>query len=258
MAKAMRSRSSGGPFDKITDMISDMIEKLQKEGAEAAKKKAYCDKEMGSTKAKKEDAQDDLERLNTKVEKASSRRQRLKGDVKELESEELKLTKSMDEMQKLYTKDKAEYEKIIPETEAGLAGVQKAIKVLRDYYSNKDDIDKTSSANVIIGMLEEEESKLSKSLMDVKATRAPMSATTSNSRSRARPTWRQKRPRRSTRNGARRNSARSEIFSGRTGILKRSNWMRCPHTMPSSRRSASPSPTLSRSVPSGVRRRSRV
>merc|ERR1740121_1025374 len=146
-----------------------MIEKLQKEGAEAARKKAYCDEEMAKTKAKKEEVEDKLKSLDTKLDKTSSKHKRLTGDVNELEAEELKLSKSVDEMRNLYTEDKAEYEKAKAEAEAGLAGIQKAIKVLRDYYSSKDDVDKTSSANVIVGMLEESESKMSKWLMDVRA-----------------------------------------------------------------------------------------
>ena len=46
-------------------MIADMLAKLQDEADEDATKKAYCDKEMGETEAKKSDKEDELEKLTT-------------------------------------------------------------------------------------------------------------------------------------------------------------------------------------------------
>merc|ERR1719258_1032830 len=43
------------PFAKIKGLISEMIEKLEAEAAKEAAHKAFCDKEMSETKAKKED-----------------------------------------------------------------------------------------------------------------------------------------------------------------------------------------------------------
>merc|ERR1719456_2214092 len=43
------------PFAKIKGLISEMIEKLEEEAAKEAAHKAFCDKEMKETEAKKED-----------------------------------------------------------------------------------------------------------------------------------------------------------------------------------------------------------
>merc|ERR1719353_950723 len=43
------------PFAKIKGLISEMIEKLEADAAKEAAHKAFCDKEMSETKAKKED-----------------------------------------------------------------------------------------------------------------------------------------------------------------------------------------------------------
>ena len=58
------------PFAKIKGLISEMIEKLEEEAAKEAAHKAFCDKEMSETKAKKEDKESEIEDLTTKIDKA--------------------------------------------------------------------------------------------------------------------------------------------------------------------------------------------
>jgi chromosome segregation ATPase len=169
MARAMRGTSGGNPFESIMKMISDMVAKLQQEGEEAARKKAFCDEELAKTGAKKVDLEDDLERLSTKIDKLVSKHQRLGSDAKQLQAEEVMLTQSLSEMQRLYREDQDEYERVKANVAQSLKGVQMAIKALSDYYSNSDDKSRSGSADVIIGILEDSEAKLNSWLMDVKA-----------------------------------------------------------------------------------------
>merc|ERR1719426_368664 len=61
------------PFAKIKGLISEMIEKLEAEAAKEAAHKAFCDKEMSETKAKKEDKETELDDLSTKIDKATAK-----------------------------------------------------------------------------------------------------------------------------------------------------------------------------------------
>merc|ERR1719502_1982887 len=67
---AIRLGSSSGedPFAKIKELITDMLAKLEKEAAEDATQKAFCDKEMKETKAKKDDKTAEVEKLSTMKE----------------------------------------------------------------------------------------------------------------------------------------------------------------------------------------------
>merc|ERR1719460_3410149 len=66
------------PFAKVKGMIQEMIEKLVAEAQKEASHKAFCDKEMSDTKAKRDDKQSDLDDLNTKIDAATSKIAKLK------------------------------------------------------------------------------------------------------------------------------------------------------------------------------------
>merc|ERR1719460_2723790 len=87
LGSAIRLNHGGDVFAKIKGMISDMIEKLEQEQAEAAELKQWCDKEIAESTAKKEDATAIFEKLSTKIDKASARSKKLKEEVATLQKE---------------------------------------------------------------------------------------------------------------------------------------------------------------------------
>merc|ERR1719515_142081 len=121
-------------FAKIKGLISDMIAKLEKEAEAEATEKAYCDEEMSKTEAKKGELEGVLSRLTSKIDLASAKSAELKGEVKTLQAELATLAKEQAEMDSIRAEEKAAFDKAKAELEAGIAGVQKALGVLRDYY----------------------------------------------------------------------------------------------------------------------------
>jgi len=115
-------------------LIGEMIMKLEKEAESEATEKAYCDEEMAKTEAKKAELDDDIAKLTNKIDKAASSSAALKEEVVELEAELAKLAKTQAEMDKLRAEQKANFDVAKSELSAGLAGVNKALDVLRTYY----------------------------------------------------------------------------------------------------------------------------
>merc|ERR1719482_2503503 len=140
MAAAARMGAAGGedPFAKVKGLISEMIERLLKEAAEDAAHKAYCDKEMSETKAKKEELTTEIEELTTKIDKMSADSAKLKEEVAILSKELADLAKSQAEMDKLREEENTAYVKNKAEMEQGLEGIKLALKVLREYYAKGD------------------------------------------------------------------------------------------------------------------------
>merc|ERR1719473_2597070 len=55
-------------FAKIKGLISDMIAKLERQAAEEATEKAYCDEQLAKTEAKKSELDDDIAKLTSKID----------------------------------------------------------------------------------------------------------------------------------------------------------------------------------------------
>merc|ERR1719169_308086 len=111
-----------------------MIAKLEKEAKSEATEKAYCDEQMSKTVAKKSELEGVINKLSSKIDLASAKSAELKDEVKVLQAELAKIAKQQVEMDQIRAEEKAAYDKAKSELEAGIAGVQKALGVLRDYY----------------------------------------------------------------------------------------------------------------------------
>jgi len=133
-------------FAKVKGLIVDMIAKLEAEAKAEATEKAYCDDEMSKTEEKKSDLENVINKLTSKIDLASAKSAELKDEVKVLQSELAKIAKQQAEMDSIRAEEKAAYDKAKAELEAGIAGVQKALGVLRDYYGGAALVQKSFDA----------------------------------------------------------------------------------------------------------------
>jgi len=161
------------PFAKVKGMIQEMIEKLVAEAEKEASHKAFCDKEMSETKAKRDDKQSDLDDLNTKIDQATTKIAKLKEEITTLQKELAAIAKLQKEATEMRAEEAAAWAAAKADFEAGIEGVQMALQVLRDYYAEKDEafvqatVNKASgAASGIIGMLEVVESDFTKMLAE--------------------------------------------------------------------------------------------
>merc|ERR1719323_2387296 len=138
IAAVLRFGTAGGadPFGKVKSLIADLISKLEKEAGAEATEKAYCDEQIAKTEAKKAELEEDTSKLTSKIDRAAAKSAGLKADVKELQAELAALAKQQAEMDSMRMKERADYAQAKSDLELGLAGVRKAIGVLREYYSS--------------------------------------------------------------------------------------------------------------------------
>merc|ERR1719265_26038 len=134
------SKTGDDPFAKIKTLINEMIAKLMKEAAAEASEKAYCDEEMGKTKAKKDELSADIEKATTKIDKFTTDSIALKEDVKELQKELAELADAQAEMDKIREETHEAYVAAKKDLENGLEAIRQALEVLRDYYGSKESL----------------------------------------------------------------------------------------------------------------------
>merc|ERR1712051_1168404 len=104
MASAMQT---GDAFEKVKTLISEMIVRLENEAGADATKKAFCDKELAESNAKKSDKSDEIAKLGTKIDQMSAKSAQLKEEVASLQTELSKLAGSQAEMDQLRQGEKA-------------------------------------------------------------------------------------------------------------------------------------------------------
>jgi len=170
LSLAVRSFGAHGQdtFAKVRAMISAMIMRLQAEGDAEAKQKAYCDKEMETTKNKKQDREKGIEKLTTKIDMMTAESVRLTEEVAALQSSMAETAKTQAEMDAIRQQEHSENLKCRKQLEEGLTATKFALTTLRTYYS-KDDRPTTaagsnSGADGVIAALELVESDLQKAL----------------------------------------------------------------------------------------------
>jgi phage shock protein A len=170
----MSSGSGEVPFEKIKGLIADMIERLESEGEADASHKAYCDKEISETNVKKDDKTGEIEKMSTAIDQMSSRKAVLEEEVATLMKELSDIAKSGAEYDTWYAEYEATFKSNKADMEAGIEGVQIALKVLRDYYAkaDKSHVAAEGAGAGIIGLLEVCESDFTKSLAEFVANMA--------------------------------------------------------------------------------------
>jgi len=115
-----------------------MVQKLENEAASEATEKSYCDEQVSKTEAKKADLNFDIKKLVTKIHQAIARSAELKDDSKLLHDEVALASKTVADLLKVRGKEHVNYLQAKGEIERGLAGVQKALGLLRDYYGTAE------------------------------------------------------------------------------------------------------------------------
>jgi len=192
MGKRLRStalvslsyRALADPFAKVKNMIEEMVEKLLAEAAEEAGQKAFCDKELGESKASKAEKEGKLDTVNARIEKSESAVEKLGEEIKTISNELAEMNAANAEATKIRTEEKATFEKTAKDYSESQEACAAAIEVLRSYYESGSFVqvratttlksrmkarESSGDAGGIIGMLEVAESDFSKLLSEAKA-----------------------------------------------------------------------------------------
>merc|ERR1719161_2842305 len=117
-------------------MIKDLVAKLEADAAAEADQKAWCDSEMEKSTSKRDENIGAMEGDLAAKSTAEAKIAKLEEEIATLMQEVADLKKAINEATTLRGQEKAENTKTLAETNAGLAGVTKAMKILKEFYDN--------------------------------------------------------------------------------------------------------------------------
>jgi len=123
-------------FVKVRGLIKDMIAKLEADAASEGSQKQWCDDEMEKATSQRDTNIGETEGDLAKKSMAEAKIAKLKEEIQTLLEEIAELNKALNEATELRGQDKAENTKTVADATAGLAGVTKAMKILKDFYEN--------------------------------------------------------------------------------------------------------------------------
>merc|ERR1719321_2528808 len=117
-------------------MIKDMIAKLEADASAEADQKAWCDEEMEKSTSKRDENIGAMEGDLAAKTSAEATIAKLKEEIATLMSEVAELRKALSEATTLRGQEQKETTRVLSDATAGLAGVTKAMKILKDFYDN--------------------------------------------------------------------------------------------------------------------------
>merc|ERR1711904_27326 len=130
----LASMASSDPFVKIRGLIEDMIAKLLKEAEEEATQKAFCDTEMGKSKASQAEKTETLGKLSARIDGASTTIAENTEAIKTLEAEIAEIDKAQAEATAIRTTEHEDYLVASKDFKDSAEAVAKAIEVLKNFY----------------------------------------------------------------------------------------------------------------------------
>merc|ERR1719163_2073729 len=127
--------TESGPFDKVVEMIKDLIQKLTTEAAEEADQKSWCDAELKANKETRDEKTEEVNRLTARSDMLHSQIAQLTSELEELSDQISSLNLALKEATEDRAKEKAANDKAIADAKAAIPAVRSALAVLKDFYA---------------------------------------------------------------------------------------------------------------------------
>jgi len=180
--KTLVEQMAGNPFDKVVQMIRDLVAKLKEEAAAEAEHKQWCDEQLKANKLKRQKKTTHVNKLTATVDSLTSSITSMGKKIATLNKEQADLTGAMAEATTQRQKEKATNTEAMKEATAGEEATKQALSVLREFYSSQASLlqgkqvpemkaykGMQSSNGGVVGMLEVISSDFSRLYADTKA-----------------------------------------------------------------------------------------
>mmetsp|Transcript_93015 Transcript_93015/g.248957 ORF Transcript_93015/g.248957 Transcript_93015/m.248957 type:complete len:672 (-) Transcript_93015:49-2064(-) len=175
---ATTAGSGDDVFAKVKGLIRDMMSRILEKQRADADEHEWCEVNTAKTTKAKEEHEAEIAKLTSKADRATSAIEKAAGTIASLQQELAALAKMQSDMDANRVAEHADFAEAQQDYEQGIAGVQAAIKVLKDYYAKGSFVQQPAvgthsasggAATGVISLLEVCESDFSKLLAEAEA-----------------------------------------------------------------------------------------
>eukprot|EP00931_Biecheleriopsis_adriatica_P063220 TRINITY_DN3823_c0_g3_i2.p1 TRINITY_DN3823_c0_g3~~TRINITY_DN3823_c0_g3_i2.p1 ORF type:complete len:712 (+),score=258.65 TRINITY_DN3823_c0_g3_i2:125-2137(+) len=128
-------RVGADPLAKVRTLIEDLIKKMNDQMAAEATKKGWCDTELATNKATREEKSDAVDSLQADIDELSSTITTLGEELVTLSKEITDLTAAMAEATEIRQKEKQKNAATVKDAKEAQAAVAQALGVLKEFYA---------------------------------------------------------------------------------------------------------------------------
>merc|ERR1719356_2020947 len=132
----MAAKANEDPFGKVKKMIKDLIVKLMEQANAEADQHAYCETELATNKQTREIKSSEVEELTAELESQNALKETLTTEITELSDEVAKIKAEQKEPTDIRMAEKKTNAETVADAKVAQTAVEKATKVLKDYYSS--------------------------------------------------------------------------------------------------------------------------
>mmetsp|Transcript_79557 Transcript_79557/g.200088 ORF Transcript_79557/g.200088 Transcript_79557/m.200088 type:complete len:699 (+) Transcript_79557:119-2215(+) len=131
----LAGHAAADPFEKVKQMLKDLIVRLMDEAMAEADHKTWCDNELAANKRSRDSLSEEVEGLSTKKEELEVLEAKLTEEISDLTEAIAELDAAVAKATEERQKDEAENKATIADASAAHASVTEAIEILRAFYA---------------------------------------------------------------------------------------------------------------------------
>jgi len=149
-------KAGSDPFEKVKQLIGQLITRLMEEATEEAEHKGWCDTELATNAQSRENKANDVESLTFEIDELEAETAQFAKQIAETSAAVAKLETATMEATKLRSDEKAENGKTSEDAKAAQLAIAEAQQTLRDFYvtAGESNYDGHGGQEGVLGMLE--------------------------------------------------------------------------------------------------------
>jgi prefoldin subunit 5 len=132
---AIAVRAPTDPFDKVKQMIKDLVVRLMEEANEEAEHKGWCDTELGTNEATRKEKTEAVETLHSTIDGLEASIAKLGQDISGLTASIAEIDAAVAKAVKLREEEHATNEQTVQDAQDAQTAVQQALLVLHEFYA---------------------------------------------------------------------------------------------------------------------------